>query len=104
AAFAPGLIGTATGAAVIAGVGTVASVGTSLAISAGLAAALTPGLPSPEFAATPIKQSRPVRVSGTGRARLSGAYVLFEARGNLSDDVLALHHGKIDGIERYFLH
>lgn len=76
---------------------------------------LTPGAPKPETTTTAIKTSRPPRVSGYGRSRMFGAYVLYEAvpaaaaagwvggGGDVAVDVYAVHEGKIDGIETYYL-
>jgi len=76
---------------------------------------LTPGAPKPETVDSPLKTSRPPRVSAYGRSRLYGAYVLYEAvpaaaasgwvggGGDVAVDVYALHDGKIDGYETYYL-
>ena len=76
---------------------------------------LTPGAPKPETTTTALKTSRPPRVSAYGRSRLFGAYVLYEAvpaaaasawsggGGDVAVDVYAVHEGKIDGIEAYYL-
>ncbi len=72
--------------------------------SAAAAAALAPDPPKPEVVKATKKQSRPVRVSGNGRVRLGGAYMLFEASGRNSYDVIALHDGKVAGFTgRYWL-
>lgn len=70
---------------------------------------LTPGAPKPETTDTPIKTSRPPRVSAYGRSRLYGAYVLFESvpatsgGGDVAVDVYAIHEGPLDAIETYYL-
>lgn len=76
---------------------------------------LTPGAPKPETTDAPLKTARPPRVSAYGRSRLFGAYVLYEAvpaaqatawsggGGDVAVDVYAVHEGKIDGIEQYYL-
>lgn len=66
---------------------------------------LTPGAPKPETTDAPLKTSRPPRVSAYGRSRLYGAYALYESdpATNTAVDVLALHEGKIDGYEKFYL-
>jgi hypothetical protein len=100
------------GAAAIA-VNAVVEVGLYTVLALAVNAAFAPKIPGQEVQ-TPLKQPIPARRSGYGRARLAGYYMLFEARdvaaygsihgGGASFDVLALHDGKIDGIESYFLH
>lgn len=58
----------------------------------------------PDTTETTIKTSRPPRVSAYGRSKLYGAYILYETAYNgTACDVYAVHHGKLDGIERYYL-
>lgn len=76
---------------------------------------LTPGAPKPGTTDAPLKTARPPRVSAYGRSRLYGAYVLYEAvpaaqasiftsgGGDVAVDVYAVHEGKLDGIEAYYL-
>lgn len=71
---------------------------------------LAPGAPKPEAVTGALKTSRPPRVSGYGRSRLYGAYVLYESMpnaagygGDVAVDVYAVHAGEIDGIEAYYL-
>lgn len=90
--------------------GVIAVAATSFVVSL-----LTPGAPKPETVAAPLKTARPPRVSAYGRSRLFGAYVLYEAvpaasasawvggGGDVAVDVYALHDGKIDGYETYYL-
>lgn len=92
-------------------------VGIYAGLSLALNAAFAPKIPGQEVQ-TPLKQAIPDRQSGYGLARLSGPYMLFEARdtagatigghhekgGGASFDVIALHDGRIDGIETIFLH
>lgn len=60
--------------------------------------------PKPDTVESAIKTSRPPRVSAYGRSRLYGAYALFETAPNgTAVDVYAVHEGKIDGIEQYYL-
>lgn len=112
-------VGASVGAASVVGLATYAAVevGIYAVLSLALNAAFAPKIPGQEVQ-TPLKQPIPVRRSGYGRARLSGYYMLFEARdtasetidgdtekgGGASFDVLALHDGRIDGIETYYLH
>lgn len=75
------------------------------AATAAIAAALAPDAPKPEQVKASKKQPRPPRVSGSGRARLGMAYVLFEASANVSYDVGALHDGITQGpTGRFWLH
>lgn len=83
------------------------AIGVSL-IASGLAqfvtTLLTPGAPKPDTVDTPIKTSRPPRVSAYGRSRLYGAYILYETAPNGSAvDVYAIHDGEADAIETYYL-
>lgn len=59
----------------------------------------------PEATETAIKSPTPARVSGYGRSRLYGAYVLYTtaARTGTACEAYALHDGRIDGYERYYL-
>lgn len=58
----------------------------------------------PETTETAIKTSRPPRVSAYGRSKLYGAYILYETAGNgTAVDVYAVHDGRIDGVEAYYL-
>jgi hypothetical protein len=79
---------------------TAISLGLTIAINAAFAPKL-PGLPAVQV---PIKQAIPNRRTGYGRARLSGAYMLFEAHKAFSVDVLAVHDGRINAITNYYLH
>ncbi len=65
---------------------------------------LGPGAAKPDTTETAIKTSRPPRVSAYGRSRLYGAYALYETATNgTAVDVYAVHDGRLDGIERYYL-
>jgi hypothetical protein len=82
---------------------------TQALIYAGLTAAAgalaRPNTPDPELAKSTVKQSRPIRRRGYGKARVGGAYMLFEAERNVSWDVLALIDRRIAGPwERFWLH
>jgi len=67
--------------------------------------ALAPDAPSPAQIQASKKQPRPVRVSGSGRARLGISYMLFEAAENFSYDVGAVHDGLTEGSTgRFWLH
>lgn len=73
-------------------------------IAAGATTLLAPGPPKPETVESPIKSPRPPRVSAYGRSRLYGAYVLYETASNgVAVDILAIHDGQIDGVERKYL-
>lgn len=103
AAYAIG-IPFATAAYVSTAVYFAAEIGVTAALSFGLNAAFGPKQPPMPSVQSPIKQSLPPRQSGFGRTRLSGPYMLFEAKNGVSSDVIALHDGEIDAYERYFLH
>lgn len=102
----------ATGSFVVAG--TVATVtlaavplAATLALTAGFNAftgLFAPGLPQPEALSFPVKQSIPIRQSGYGIARLSGAYVAYTtATDGTSTDVLAMHDGQISAWISFYL-
>lgn len=57
----------------------------------------------PEPTRTAIKTEIPPRVSGYGRLKLYGAYILYETVNGTAVDCWAFHDGQIDGIERYYL-
>ena len=59
--------------------------------------------PRPEPTRTAIKTEIPPRVSGYGRLKLYGAYILYETVNGTAVDCWAFHDGQIDGIERYYL-
>nr|WP_246812728.1 hypothetical protein [Ensifer sp. ENS07] len=96
--------GIAIGAATI----SYASIATAIAttaLSIGLQAimAQTPKPPKPEDGRSPLNQSIPYRIYAVGRTRLSGARMLWEARGSKLYSVQALAGHKIKSINRYFL-
>lgn len=62
-----------------------------------------PSIPDPEFARSARKQAIPDRVSGYGRARVGGAYMLWEAGGNDAYVVMAQVDGLSDGVEQLYL-
>lgn len=62
-----------------------------------------PQIPKPEDVRNPLKQPMPPRMSGFGRVRLAGAYMLFEAHNGNSIDVLAFHDGRIKGFLSWYL-
>ena len=84
-----------------AGALTTAGVGYGLSRAAGL---LTPAPPKPSDGKLTSRQGAPPRLSGFGRARLGGAYMLFAELDGISYDVLALHDGEVDAWERFYLH
>ena len=76
------------------------------AIYAGLVIGINLLLPKPSpnlVQQTPLKQSIPPRRSGYGRARLSGYYMFFNAYQDEAQDVIAVHQGRVDAFERWFL-
>ena len=107
AAGVPGIAGFALTSTTVAGVGLATIVGsaTILGVSIGLQYALNnPEVPKPENGAIPIKQAIPVRQRGYWINRISGPYMLFLAGGGDSQDVLALHHGRIEAITQVYMH
>lgn len=90
-------------AAIYSAVYAVVDVGVTLGLTVGLNLLLAPKPPGLPQVQTPLKQAIPPRRSGYGRARLSGYYMLYTAIGPDSYNVLALHDGRIDGYERYYL-
>jgi len=63
-----------------------------------------PHMPKPEQTESPIKSPTPARVSAYGRVRLHYAYALFETAANgTAVDVGAVHDGRIDGYEQFYL-
>lgn len=66
--------------------------------------AVSGAVTGPSDAKIPLRQAIPPRRAGYGRARISGAYLLFEEMEGVSYDTLAIHDGKIDGIEEHYLH
>ena len=73
------------------------------AVAFGINAIARQGIPDAEFAASNRKQAIPDRLSGYGRARLGGAFMLWEASGFNALNVLALHDGRVDGFEDIYL-
>jgi hypothetical protein len=76
----------------VAGATTLAYVGPALLFA--------PKVPTPEFGRSVKRQPIPDRVSGYGRARLGGAFMLYETDGTnegLALNVFALHDGLIAG-------
>lgn len=79
-------------------VATLAYVGPSLLFA--------PNIPSPEFGRSVKRQPIPDRVSGYGRARIGGAYMLYETDGTnegLALNVFAMHDGLIAGWNEIYL-
>lgn len=82
----------------VAGATTLAYVGPALLFA--------PKIPTPDFARSVKRQAIPDRVSGYGRARLGGAYMLYETDGTnegLALNVFALHDGLIAGWGEIYL-
>lgn len=79
-------------------------VGIYAGLSLAFNAAFGPKPPGAGPVQNTIKSGFAPRRSGFGRARTGGTYVLYEAAGKTAYQVLAMHDGRIDGWERYFLH
>lgn len=62
-----------------------------------------PNIPDPQSARTVKRQPIPDRVSGYGRARLAGAYMLYEVRDQYALNVFAMHDGLIAGWSTIYL-
>lgn len=86
---------------------TIATQTVNFAIQAGasviIGAAFRPNVPSPEFAKTTRKQTVPPRVSGYGKARIGGDFMLWEAENEFAYNVVASHDGLINGWTQYYL-
>jgi hypothetical protein len=91
------------GDAIFAAVYYATEVAVTVAVTYAVNAAFAPKPPPLGSVDTPVKQPMPPRISGFGRTRMSGPYMLFEASNGVSSDVIALHDGQIDAYERYFL-
>jgi len=62
-------------------------------------------VPKPSDGTQNIRQAISPRIMGYGRARLAGAFVCYEAGTNgYSYDILALHEGRIEAVQLYYLH
>lgn len=83
-------------------VGTAALIGVNVAV----AFATAPAVPKASDGSQPLRQPIPPRPFGYGRARIAGAYMLFEVdpSNQRSWDVLGLHQGKIGGVVLVYLH
>lgn len=66
-------------------------------------AGVRPGPPAPQELRIPLKQPRPVRQTGTGIDRIAGPYMLFESEGQNSYDVFAIHDGKVQSYDQWWL-
>ena len=103
AAFIPGAT-VAEAAFVEAVVSTAITVGLPLAAVAGVSALMAPSIPDPQALAFAYRSSTPERVSGYGRALLSGPYALYDvAADGTCVDVILYHDGLIDGFEYFKL-
>jgi hypothetical protein len=79
---------------------TIAAVTVSTLAQVGPALLFRPNVPTPEFGRQVKRQAIPDRVSGYGRARIGGAYMLYETDGTnegLALNVFAMHDGQIAG-------
>ncbi len=99
----PGLVAVAgEGGAILAATTTV-NFAINASVAFGINAISRQSIPDAEFASSNRKQAIPDRLSGYGRARLGGAYMLWEAEGSFAYNVLALHDGQVDGFEQIYL-
>lgn len=102
------IVGTgSTSLAVAQTVYAVAYYGTQLAITVGASVAAQKlaeaALPDPEAAKASLKQPIPPRIRGYGRRRIGGSFLLWEAQANYGYDVVAIHHGRIEGYDELWL-
>lgn len=75
------------------------------AVSMGLSAVSQAQVPDPEGQKLPRKQPRPIRVHAIGgHSRMSGAYMLREARGNKYGAVMAVCEGRLASISAVYEH
>lgn len=85
----------------------VAQATVNIAINATIAVASSlafrPEIPDSEFARSTRKQAIPPRLSGYGRSRIGGPYMLWEASGDFAYIVLAQHDGLTDAVEKLYL-
>ena len=72
-------------------------------IAVGASLAFAPSIPSPESARSTRKQAIPDRVSGYGRVRVGGAYMLWEAVNEYAYIVLAQLDGYSDAVETLYM-
>lgn len=101
-----GLLGSFGSVTIIGGV-TVAGLASAIAttaLSIGLQYLLAPKPPRPEDGKQPIMQAIPYRQWVVGRRRVSGAYMLWEAKGAKLYAVQAVAGHKVSAINRYWLH
>jgi hypothetical protein len=92
-------VGVPTALAVKIAIGTV-TVGVATLGVVGPGLLFRPNIPTPEFGRSVRRQPIPDRVSGYGRARVGGAYMLYETDGTsngLALNVFAMHDGLIAG-------
>ncbi len=102
-----GFSGSIFGVSTVSVLATAASAIATTAISIGINALMQPNAPTPpkpEDGKIPLQQSRPYRQWIVGRARVAGAYMLFEAVRNKLCTVQAIAGHRIRGINRFFLH
>lgn len=83
-------------------IGTAALLGASIGLNYALRG--NPTVPKPEDGSQAIKQAIPPRLMGYWDNRLAGYYMLFEAYGDTSYDVIAFHHGVVEQILQVYLH
>lgn len=81
-----------------------AAANTAIALGLNAAARALAGVPDVEAGKQVLNQPRPARRRAYGRVRLGGFRMLFEAKGNVLNQVIALHDGRIGGINQIYLH
>lgn len=98
----------AAGTATLAQTATVLAVNTAVnvALAVGLNAAgrALQGTPDVEAGKQVLNQPRPPRRRAYGRVRLGGYRMLFEAKGAILNQVIAIHDGEISAINQIYLH
>jgi hypothetical protein len=82
----------------------IASAIATTALSIGLQYLLAPKPPKPDDGKQPMTQAIPYRHWVVGRRRVSGAYMLWDAKGKYLYAVQAIAGHKISSINRYWLH
>lgn len=70
---------------------------------AGLAAVTSPGVPDSEQGKVPVNQTTPLRRQGTGRARLAGPRVCWEAIAGWNIEIVYVLDHPIDAFEQWWL-
>lgn len=80
------------------------AIAANAALTLAEATIFAPKAPKPAQTETALKTERPPRVSGYGRYKTFGAYLLYTtAKDGSAVDAWAFHEGRIDGIEGHYL-